>query len=104
MISKQEREHHLSTFEADAGHCDRRFICTFLQSKVCTDLLTTANQMLDCSLCYIFSGYMPSNQVFMDCMQRFAKCTSCHVQHWINVQSNPSWQFFEFEMKANHII
>ena len=65
--------------------------------------ITTANQMLDCSLCYIFSGYMPSNQVFMDCMQRFAKCTSCHVQHWINVQSNPSRQFFEFEMKANHI-
>ena len=43
MISKQEREHHLSTFEADAGHCDRRFICTFPQSTVYTDLLDTAN-------------------------------------------------------------
>ena len=43
MISKQEREHHLSTFEADAGHCDRRFICTFPQSTVYTGLLDTAN-------------------------------------------------------------
>ena len=49
MISKQEREHHLSTFEADAGHCDRRFICTFPQSTVYTDLLDTVN----------FFGFVP---------------------------------------------